>query len=114
MPRQARIKSSTGVYHVIFRGANRQEIFHDDADCSKFLRTVDKYRLLVGMQVFGWCLMSNHVHLLVKEGEEDISVTMKRIGVSFVAYYNLKYDTSGHLFQDRFRSECVESGRGGI
>ena len=52
--------------------------------------------------------MSNHVHLLIKEGNEDISITMKRIGVSYARYYNWKYRTTGHLFQDRFRSENVE------
>jgi hypothetical protein len=55
--------------------------------------------------------MNNHVHLLLREGSEDISITMKRIGVSFVLYYNGKYGTTGHLFQDRFRSENVEDVR---
>lgn len=61
------------------------------------------------IKVYGWCLMGNHVHLLLKEGREDISTTMKRIGVSYVGYYNWKYKTTGHLFQDRFKSEVVES-----
>jgi len=52
--------------------------------------------------------MGNHVHLLLAEGNEEISATMKRIGVSYVGYYNWKYNTVGHLFQDRFRSERVE------
>ncbi|WP_242661335.1 transposase [Alkaliphilus metalliredigens] len=53
--------------------------------------------------------MNNHIHLLIKEGKEELSTTMKRMGVSFVGYYHQKYDTTGHLFQDRFRSENVES-----
>lgn len=61
------------------------------------------------MLVCAWCLMSNHIHLLVKEGNEPLSVTMKRIGVSFVGYYNWKYQTTGQLFQDRFKSENVET-----
>lgn len=60
-------------------------------------------------EMYAWCLMNNHVHLLLKEGIEPISTTMKRIGVSFVWYYNGKYNTNGHLFQDRFKSEKVES-----
>lgn len=55
--------------------------------------------------------MSNHIHLLLKEGNEELSITMKRIGVSFVHYYNWKYRTTGHLFQDRFKSENVETNR---
>lgn len=109
MPRGARVKSRSGIYHIIFRGANRQEIFHDDDDCFKFLEIFGKYKRRANVDVFGWCLMNNHVHLLLKEGNEYISDTMKRIGVSFVWYYNEKYETSGHLFQDRFRSKNVET-----
>ena len=109
MPRGPRVKSISGIYHVMLRGANRQEIFHDDIDCMRFLEIIEKYKKVSGMKVYAWCLMNNHVHLLLKEGIEDLSITMKRIGVSYVTYYNLKYNTSGHLFQDRFRSENVES-----
>jgi REP element-mobilizing transposase RayT len=111
MSRLARVKSISGIYHVMIRGANRQEIFHDDEDCIKFLDIIKKYKIQSKMSVYAWCLMSNHVHLLLKEGNEDISLTMKRIGVSFVSYYNEKYRTTGHLFQDRFKSENVESNR---
>jgi putative transposase len=108
MPRRARVKSRSGIYHIMLRGANRQEIFHDDEDCRTFLEIFYKYKLISNIRVYSWCLMNNHVHLLIKEGEEDISITMKRIEVSFVLYYNRKYRTTGHLFQDRFRSENVE------
>ncbi|MHB1127479.1 MAG: REP-associated tyrosine transposase [Bacillota bacterium] len=111
MPRQAREKSKSGIYHVILRGTNRQEIFHDEEDYLRFLETLERYKKKAEMEVYGWCLMSNHVHLLLKEGNEEISKTMKRIGVSFVSFYNLKYNTTGHLFQDRFKSECVDMDR---
>ncbi|XXM71972.1 REP-associated tyrosine transposase [Lysinibacillus sphaericus] len=105
------MKSKSGVYHVIVRGANRQEIFHDDEDCIKFLAALKKVKIKTGLKVYAWCLMGNHVHLLIKEGNESISVVMKRIGVSYANYYNWKYKTTGHLFQDRFKSENVESVR---
>ena len=109
MPRVAREKSRSGIYHVMLRGANRQEIFHDDDDCLRFLSIVEKYKMKAELDIYAWCLMGNHVHLLVKEGNETLSLTMKRIGVSFVSYYNEKYQTTGHLFQDRFRSICIDS-----
>ncbi|TYQ15928.1 UNVERIFIED_CONTAM: REP element-mobilizing transposase RayT [Acetivibrio alkalicellulosi] len=109
MSRTARIKSKSGIYHIILRGANRQEIFHEDEDRIRFLETLEKYKNKAELKVYAWCLMDNHIHLLSGEGNEDISVTMKRIGVSFVHYYNNKYNTSGHLFQDRFLSENVEN-----
>ncbi|WP_223292450.1 transposase [Salipaludibacillus neizhouensis] len=51
----------------MLRGANKQEIFHDDEDCMTFLETVEKYKIKSEMEVFAWCLMNNHVHLLLKE-----------------------------------------------
>ncbi|MBM4761249.1 transposase [Bacillus sp. B15-48] len=108
MPRVARVKSKTGTYHLIWRGANRQEIFHDEEDWETFLDILKKYKLKLKFSIFAWCLMNNHVHLLVKEGDESISDTMKRIGVSYARSYNMKYNTTGHLFQDRFKSENVE------
>lgn len=109
MPREARRKSATGVYHVILRGANRQEIFHDEEDDMKFLDIIKKYLRISKFTLYAWCLMGNHVHLLLKEGEEELAVTMKRIAVSYVSFYNGKYHTTGHLFQDRFKSENVET-----
>jgi hypothetical protein len=52
--------------------------------------------------------MDNHIHLLLKEGPEPIATTMKKIGTSYVYYYNWQYNRKGHLFQDRFKSEPVE------
>jgi len=109
VPRKARVKSKTGIYHLIWRGVNRQEIFHEEEDWKMFLDILKKYKSKFQLTVYAWCLMGNHVHLLMKEGDENISVTMKRIGISYVRYYNWKYRTTGHLFQDRFRSENVES-----
>ncbi|WP_404330350.1 REP-associated tyrosine transposase [Mesobacillus maritimus] len=109
MPREARRKSTSGVYHVMLRGANRQEIFHDDEDRIKFLDCLKKYKGIANFTLYAWCLMDNHIHLLLREGEEELANTMKRIGVSYVGFYNWKYCTTGHLFQDRFKSENVET-----
>lgn len=111
MPRKARVRSKTGVYHLIWRGANRQEIFHDEEDCRTFLDFIKKYKIKCKLTVYAWCLMNNHAHFLIKEGNESISVTMKRVGVCYAGYYNWKYRTCGHLFQGRFRSENVEDRR---
>lgn len=111
MPRFARKKSGTGVYHVILRGINQRDIFYDDEDKVKFIETLDKYKDISEYSILGYCLMSNHIHLLLKEGNESISKLMKRIGVSYVYWYNNKYERCGHLFQDRYRSEIVEEYR---
>ena len=58
MPREARRKSESGVYHVMLRGANRQEIFHDDEDRMKFLDSLKKYKRIAEFTMYAWCLMA--------------------------------------------------------
>ncbi len=109
MARQARQKSSTGIYHILLRGINRQVIFEDDEDKKKFLECVSFYKADCHYEVYGYCQMDNHIHLVIKENGNDIGAIMKRIGVRYVAWYNRKYYRCGHLFQDRFQSEPVET-----
>ncbi|WP_432406905.1 transposase [Wukongibacter sp. M2B1] len=111
MGRRARDKSSTGIYHIMLRGINRQDIFNDDEDRRKFIETLEKYKEISQCEIYGYCLMSNHIHLLIKEGKESIGNTMKRIGVSYVYWYNIKYERYGHLFQGRYKSEKVEDDK---
>ena len=111
MPRRARKKSSTGIYHVIFRGINRQRIFEDDQDYEKLLETLKHYKEKSGYEIYAYCFMSNHVHLLIKEGEEELGTVFRRVGATYVYWYNWKYNRRGHLFQDRYKSEAVENDR---
>lgn len=108
MPRQARKKSSSGIYHIMLRGINRQQIFEDEDDRQHFLETIRNYKELCGYTIYAYCLMGNHIHLLLKEGKEDLTLVFKRIAGSYVYWYNWKYHRCGHLFQDRFKSEPVE------
>ncbi len=109
MPRRAREKSSTGIYHVMLRGVNGQGIFEEKEDYEKILQTIKEYKEKCGYEIYGFCLMSNHIHILMKEGEEELGKVFRRIGSSYVYWYNCKYKRSGHLFQDRYRSEAVEN-----
>ena len=109
MPRQARKKSESGIYHVMLRGINRQRIFEDQEDYEKFLRLLKEYKAISGYKLFAYCLMGNHIHLLIKIEDEPIEQVFKRIGSRFVYWYNIKYQRNGHLFQDRFKSEPVEN-----
>ena len=104
MPRKPREKSSTGIYHVILRGINGQVIFEDHEDFEKFLQTIIKYKDVSEYEIYAYCLMSNHVYLLIKEGKEDLGIVFRRIGARYVYWYNWKYNRRGHLFQDRYKS----------
>lgn len=111
MSRKAREKSNTGIYHIILRGINRQIIFEDHEDYKKFIQTIKDYKEISGYEIYAYCLMSNHIHLLMKEGEEDLGIVFRRIGAKYVYWYNCKYTRSGHLFQDRYKSEAVENDK---
>ena len=65
------------------------------------LEILDRIRKKHDYKLYACCLMGNHVHLLIRETDEPLHEIMKRIGVTYVAYYNQKYDLLGHLFQDR-------------
>ncbi len=94
---------------MILRGINKQRIFEEDQDYQKYLKTLKVYKEISGYEVYAYCLMSNHVHLLMKEGKEDLGIAFRRIGASYVFWYNWKYSRIGHLFQDRYKSETVEA-----
>jgi putative transposase len=106
--RQSRRKSQTGYYHIMCRGNERRNIFSDNQDKLRFVDTLLEKKQEVGFRLQAFCLMDNHFHLMISEGTEDIARTMKRITVSYVYYFNHKYERVGHLFQDRFKSEVVE------
>ena len=108
MPRESRKRSSSGVYHIMVRGINRQQIFEDDEDYIRYLKTLEKYQRECDYSLYGYCMMPNHVHLVLREGKQPLEIITRRIGASFVYWYNTKYGRTGHLFQDRFKSEPVE------
>ena len=108
MARKAREKSEQNIYHVMLRGINRQRIFMDEEDNRHFLKVLSQCKEISGFSLFAYCLMGNHVHLLLQTGKEPLEQVMKRIGTRYAVWYNTKYERIGHLFQDRYKSEAVK------
>lgn len=109
MPRTARKKSCTQIYHVMLRGINRQQVFYDQEDYQYFINLLKRFKEPCGYQLHAYCLMGNHIHLLIQEGKEtSLGDAFRHIGSAFVYWYNIKYERAGHLFQDRYKSEPVE------
>lgn len=108
MPRGARRQSASGVYHIMLRGINRQQIFMDAEDNEKFLYILGDCKKVSGFKLYAYCLMGNHIHLLLRPDGEPLAQIFRRIGSRFVHWYNQKYQRCGHLFQDRYKSEPVE------
>ncbi len=107
MPRSAREKSQAGIYHIMLRGIDRRDIFLTDTDYKKYLHYVLLSKEKSEMSLFAFCLMTNHVHMLVKEGKEDIGDSIRRIAVGYAQYHNRAHGRTGHLFQNRYQSEPV-------
>jgi len=108
MPRRARVKSESGIYHIILRGINRQIIFEDEEDNQRFLQALQRAKEISGFELYAYCLMSNHIHILLRIVNEPLEQIMRRLCGSYVYWYNRKYERIGNLFLDRFKSEPVK------
>ncbi|HWR45905.1 transposase, partial [Sporomusa sp.] len=101
--------SATGFYHIVFRGINRQHLFEDERDFLFFLESMRQVKTEMVFELHAYCLMSNHVHLLIKETQiGDISLIMKRLLTKYAMYFNQKYKRSGALIASRYKSVPVE------
>ena len=111
MPRMARRKSQTGIYHVMLRGIDKRDLFLKESDYQKFIDYIQKARDKSEFTVYAYCLMTNHIHILIKTQTEtqDIGDIVRRITVGYAQYHNIQNGRTGHLFQNRFRSEAIES-----
>lgn len=107
MPRGPRQVSPTGYYHVVMRGNDRKIIFESDSDRYKFLDSVDRLRDKDNVKLFAYCLMNNHVHMLICAEMDALSLFNQKIKDSYCYYYNHKYSRTGTLFEGRFWSRAI-------
>lgn len=109
MGRQARKYSQTGMYHIVFRGISRQNVFEEEKDYVKILNMIQKLKQEMNFEIYAYCLMNNHVHLLLKEcNMGDISLIMRRLLTKYVGWFNRKYSRSGVLIANRYKSCPIE------
>jgi REP element-mobilizing transposase RayT/DNA-binding transcriptional regulator YiaG len=92
----------------MLRGNERKDIFIDEEDKGKFIKIVFKKKANEAFKLYAYCIMGNHLHLVIQEQKETISQIIKRIATSYAYYFNNKYKRVGHLFQDRYKSETIE------
>lgn len=109
MARGPRAISESDIYHVMVRGVDRTQLFYDDDDRRALLDRLTTYADLLGVDLVAWCLMGNHVHLLVRCGMGELSEMMRRMLTSYTRYFNGRYDRHGPLLDGRFRSKPVDS-----
>ena len=108
MARGRRNSSRIGYLHLILRGNNKQIIFEETDDYRFFLSRLGKFSREADIRICAYCLMENHVHLLVNDAGGNTPEMMQKLGVSYTKHFNQKYERVGHLFQGRYLSEPVE------
>jgi putative transposase len=109
MPRVARIVVPGVAHHVTQRGNNRQDVFFVDDDRRVYLSLLGDRAAAYGLEVLGYCLMSNHVHLVAVPATEDaLARAIGRTHFLYSQYINRLHRRSGHLWQNRFYSHAVE------
>ena len=112
MTRTKRFEGESGMHHVYARGVGRCIIFEDDEDRREFVGLLGRYLCTDELSLHAWCLMDNHYHLLTdchKSDIEMLSTAMRNLNSLYAGFFNKRHGRVGHLFQDRFKSEPVDT-----
>ncbi len=109
MARTARRTSATNVYHIMARGLDKMAVFKEDREKERIKTLIRENLTDFNVIIYSYCIMSNHLHLLVKADLNELASFMAGILTRFASYYNYKHERIGYVFQDRFKSQCVET-----
>lgn len=108
MARPPRLEYPGAVCHVIARGNNRQAIFADDRDRTTYLQKLGHYCTEKEVNLLGYCLLSNHLHLLLETPQENLSKLMQPLQTSFTLSFNRRHRHTGHVFEQRYKALVVD------
>jgi REP element-mobilizing transposase RayT len=109
MSRPLRIEGEDLCYHVYNRGNNKHNVFLTDGDHLLFLHYLFTYAEKFDLEIFAFCLMPNHFHLLLITHLPNLGRFMQSFQTAFVKHYNFMHKRVGHLFQDRYKSLVVDT-----
>jgi putative transposase len=111
MPRSARVVLPNYPHHIVQRGHNRHAVFADDEDYQYYLCNLREWKENLGCKVYAYCLMTNHVHLVIDPGDEEgnLGMIMKRISGRQTRYVNKLEGRSGTLWNGRFKSSPIDT-----
>ncbi len=108
MARPHRIEYSGALYHVICPGNNRQAIFRDDGDRKRYLEKLSLYCQKKNVDLLAYCLLPNHVHLLLETPEGNLSKLMQAFQTSYTVSFNKRHSRTGHVFEQRYKALVVD------
>lgn len=104
MARRPRVFAPGLLYHVIVRGNHRQKTFTSESDYQAYLERLARYRRQYGYAIYAFCLMPNHVHLLVQSSAHPLAKFMQGLQQSYTQYFNKRHEKTGHLFEGRYKA----------
>lgn len=107
--RKLRIWFPGATYHLMNRGIRKQAIFLEEEDYETFLLILEKVLKKTGAKLHAYCLMTNHIHLLIETKEEKVSIIMQILTGDYARYFNRKYGLRGHLFEGRYCSGLIRN-----
>lgn len=110
MPRKARVLVPHCPHHIVQRDHNRQVVFLADEDYQFYLDNLAEWKVRLGIKLYAWCLMTNHIHLVLEPGEDagTVSLLMKRLAGRQAAFVNKQERRSGALWEGRFKASPVQ------
>jgi putative transposase len=108
MPRQARLDAPGTLHHVIIRGLERGAIVKDDVDREAFVTRLGAVAQATGTAIYGWALLPNHAHLLLRSGPAGLPRFMRRLLTGYAITFNRRHKRLGHLFHNRYKSIVCE------
>ncbi len=109
MPRTARASVADTWYHVLNRGNRREEVFHKPADYDAFVKAIADAQARLRVDLLGYCLMPNHFHLVLRtQADGDLGRWMQWLLMAHVRRYHRHYQTTGHVWQGRFKAFSVQ------
>ncbi len=110
MPRKARILVPNYPHHIVQRGHNRKVVFLAGEDYQFYLENLKEWKTKLGIKVYAWCLMTNHIHLIIEPGDDarSISELMKRLAGRQAAFVNKQEGRSGALWEGRFKASPIQ------
>lgn len=111
MVRQNRRRAESGFYHVVLKGSGSQILFEDNDDRRAFLSYLEEMLARYDSQLIAWCLMDNHVHLVVSDARGKVSACIHDLATSYAVYFNKRHNRGGQVFDGRFHSVPIESDR---
>lgn len=109
MPRKSRQSSPLNIYHVVIKGINSQRLFEERNDYLKYLEILKLHKENCNFNLFAYCLMSNHIHLLIQTDEVPLESIFRKINTAYATWFNMKYSRSGPLQDGRYYSQPVNS-----